>query len=323
MSHQLGWRPAPAVLIFFAGALAAVTPEYVRRYQIPVNAAIGIYACFVLSVALIVIPTLKELRNWRPKPILLPVAWCIPYLVYALGTGHFAWTALARLVLIALPMVLVYEFAPIADLRRLRWQDGVAAVWLIAVVLSNQLKGIWTVPVNLDFMGRLYVISVAAWTWTFIRPVPELGFEFYFTLTALGASAKNFCWFASIAIPLGLVLGFTSWNPRWHGLGQFCTDYLGIFLFIALLEEMFFRGFLQTLLAQSLKSANKSQAFVACLFGLFHILHAPFPNWRYVVLASIAGWFYGSAFRQGGNLMASATMHALVDTVWRTFLTKG
>jgi hypothetical protein len=71
-----------------------------------------------------------------------------------------------------------------------------------------------------------------------------------------------------------------------------------------------------------LKSAWKGQAIVACLFGLFHILHAPFPNWRYVALASIAGWFYGSAFRQGGNLVGPALTHAMVDTVWRTWFSK-
>src|SRR5262249_9681010 len=27
--------------------------------------------------------------------------------------------------------------------------------------------------------------------------------------------------------------------------------------------------------------------------GLSHIQHAPVPNWRYVAMASVAGWFYG------------------------------
>jgi hypothetical protein len=76
---------------------------------------------------------------------------------------------------------------------------------------------------------------------------------------------------------------------------------------------------LQTLLSVNLQSPWKGQALISCLFGLFHILHAPFPNWRYVLLATVAGWFYGSAFVKGGNLMASVLTHAMVDTVWRTF----
>jgi hypothetical protein len=106
-------------------------------------------------------------------------------------------------------------------------------------------------------------------------------------------------------------------------LPQFSLDFLTIFLFIALLEELFFRGMLQVLISNTLRSQFAGQALVACLFGMFHILHAPFPNWPYVALATVAGWFYGSAFRNGGGLMASALTHAAVDTVWRTFLTKG
>jgi membrane protease YdiL (CAAX protease family) len=34
-------------------------------------------------------------------------------------------------------------------------------------------------------------------------------------------------------------------------------------------------------------------------------------------MATIAGIFYGRAFRRTGGLMAPALVHALVDTVWR------
>jgi membrane protease YdiL (CAAX protease family) len=64
------------------------------------------------------------------------------------------------------------------------------------------------------------------------------------------------------------------------------------------------------------------QLIASLIFGLFHILHAPVPNWRYVILASIAGWFYGAAYRSGGTLFSSILVHATVDTVWRAFLTR-
>ncbi len=129
----------------------------------------------------------------------------------------------------------------------------------------------------------------------------------------------NFALFALIAVPASLALHFTQWNPHWRIFPGFFVAYIEIFLFIALLEELFFRGFLQTLVSNSLRSQWKGQLLISCLFGLFHILHAPFPNWRYVLLATVAGWFYGTAFVKGGNLMASALAHAMVDTVWRTF----
>jgi membrane protease YdiL (CAAX protease family) len=115
-------------------------------------------------------------------------------------------------------------------------------------------------------------------------------------------------------------MGFTRWNPRWTGLAPFLLSFLQIFLFIAVLEELFFRGFLQSLLSKSLGSWVAGQAAVSVLFGLFHILHPPVPNWQYVALATVAGWFYGSAFRKTGSLMTSSLVHAGVDTVWRTWL---
>jgi membrane protease YdiL (CAAX protease family) len=41
-----------------------------------------------------------------------------------------------------------------------------------------------------------------------------------------------------------------------------------------------------------------------------------FPNWRYVVLASIAGFFYGWTWRKTGSIFASALLHAAVDITW-------
>jgi membrane protease YdiL (CAAX protease family) len=309
-------KRASGVITFFAAAFAAIAPGYISRYHIPIQSAIGIYVCFLLMLVMIVVPAIKAIR-------LLPLLWLLPYLAYAAGTGDFKWSALARLIIVAAPLPLVYGLSPVSVAKRFAWQDLLIAIWLITAVLTNQLKGIWTVPVNLDFLGRLYLIGIASWTWTFMRRVPELGYEFVFTLKTFRAAAVNFGLFAIIAIPSGLALHFIEWNPKWHGLGAFCADYLGIFLFIALLEEMFFRGFFQTLISENIGSATKGQILASCLFGLFHILHAPFPNWRYVLLATVAGWFYGSAFRQGGNLMASAITHAMVDTLWRTLLTKG
>jgi membrane protease YdiL (CAAX protease family) len=193
------------------------------------------------------------------------------------------------------------------------------ALLLIGFVLSRQMRGIWNVPVNLDFVSRLFLITVGSWCWTVIRVVPEFGYSLRPSAVVLKQAALNFVLFAVIAIPSSLAMEFTRWNPRWNGVVPFLLDFVQIFLFIALLEEMFFRGFLQTLLSATLRSWLAGQIIVSLLFGLFHILHAPFPNWKYVALASVAGWFYGSAFRVSGSLMASSLVHAAVDTVWRTW----
>jgi uncharacterized protein len=289
----------------------------------------AVYGCFLLLLMLTIAPamemTRKQVHAWlavqKQRYFFLIGVWCLPYLLYAIGTQDFRWIALLRLFIVGASLVILYTAFPVRDRSRFAWQDTLAGVFLIAVVLWHGLSHVWNVPVGLDFMTRLFLIAVVSWLWVFIRPVPNPRYEATIAKSTLKAAGENFLLFALIAIPAGFALRFTAWNPRWRGGLQFGVDFLGIFLFIAVLEELFFRGFLQSLLSTSLGSWRWAQLLVSCLFGLFHILHAPFPNWRYVALASVAGWFYGSAFR-GGGLMASSLTHAMVDTAWRTFLSK-
>jgi len=77
-----------------------------------------------------------------------------------------------------------------------------------------------------------------------------------------------------------------------------------------------FRGLLQNLLARSTKSDLAGWWTASVLFGFSHITNMRFPNWRYVILASIAGLFYGWTWRKTGSMFASAIVHALVDALW-------
>ena len=62
-------------------------------------------------------------------------------------------------------------------------------------------------------------------------------------------------------------------------------------------------------------------AVSAVLFGFAHWNKrtATF-NWRYVLMAAIAGIFYGRAWRAQRRVGASAITHASVDTVWSIWL---
>lgn len=307
------------IVIFAAAGLS-----YFHRYPVSAPAVIGIYLAFILLFVLSVAPASKGARPGKlpstPRAFVFIAIWCLPYFIYAAGTGDFRWTALFKLFAIAAAPVAIYSRFPPRKPDAFSWQDTCVAVMLVGFVLSGQLKGIWNVPLNLDFMSRLFLITVASWCWTFVRPVPELGYSFSLSREVVKQAALNFAMFAVIAVPSSLAMHFTRWNPRWPGVVPFLLNFLEIFFFIALLEELFFRGFLQSLLSTTLRSWIAAQALVSILFGFFHILHAPFPNWRYVALASVAGWFYGSAFRKSGSLMASSLVHAAVDTVWRTWL---
>ena len=330
MQRVSGVQRFTSTLAVLAAVFAFIAYEYARRYALPLKPAAGVYLCFMLLLAAALAPGFPSLGAQfgdvlppKRRILFLVTVGSVPYLLYAAGTGDFRWAGLVKLLAIAAGLAAIYTRFPVRHVDRFNAQDACVAVALIGIVLSGQLRGIWNIPLNLDFMGRLFLVAVSSWCWFFVRNVPRLGYEFRFSTQVIKQAVLNFAYFAAIAMPASLAMHFTAWNPRWRGSGSFCLDYLEIFLFVALLEELFFRGFLQTLLSKTLGSWVAGQLLVAFLFGLFHILHHPFPNWRYVALASVAGWFYGSAFRNGGNLMASTLMHAAVDTVWRTWFTAG
>ena len=84
---------------------------------------------------------------------------------------------------------------------------------------------------------------------------------------------------------------------------------------LAIPEELFFRSLLQNLLETRL-SRRWALVLASVIFGLSHYIHGATFNWRYVILASIAGVFYGRAWRNDRRLAASAICHTLVDSVW-------
>src|SRR5579884_2194948 len=170
---------------------------YTTKYGLAAGAATGIYAAFVAALGMALAPAFLRAR-WM---IVVPLCWA-PYLIYAAATGDFRWLALAKLAGITALLVLLYVPWPVRNSARFAWQDAGAAIVLIAVVLSGWLRGIWNVPVNLDFMNRLFLIAAAGWTWTVVRPVPELGYELRISRKVLLEAGRSFVLFAVIAIPL-------------------------------------------------------------------------------------------------------------------------
>ena len=319
----MGFLSAYAGLAAFFAFTAA---EQLERYPVELRTAVAIYGCLLLLLGMFLAPAFGATQTWLRERLRGParavacvVAFLLPYLIYCAGSNDFRWGPFLKLAAMAGLPLLLYAFAAVRDPRKLCWQDVLVLLWLALPVLMRQIHGIWNVPVNLDFMARLFIVSVGAWSFLIWRGVANAGYQAAYRAGVFRQSFVNFAGFAVIGMPLGFALDFVSWNPAWRGPGQFAFDFLTIFLFIAVPEELLFRGLLQNLLEGSWNSRRKAQVVASILFGFMHILHAPVPNWRYVILASIAGWFYGRAYRSTRSLLASGPTHALVDTVWRTW----
>jgi len=143
-----------------------------------------------------------------------------------------------------------------------------------------------------------------------------VGFDFALTWAEVRAALEEL---AKLALPLaglGFALGFISWQPRPMGLEVVLLRPLGIYFLNALPEEFLFRGVMQNLLGRRLPP-RAALAVTAVVFGLAHV-NNPWPNWQYVAMATLAGWFYGRAYQKTGRVTASALVHTAVNLTWAT-----
>ena len=266
-----------------------------------------------------------QLRTKLPKSALLlgPAALCLPYLLVALSFGSFSWVWLALYALLPIAIACLLDQARTADPdQKGNWRDFLL---LLALGLAVDLRWFETAwPAGLSAFGKILLLDAGLFGFVAVRQLDGVGFDLRLTWRDLGFGLREFLLFAPIAIALGLTLGFLKFHPTWPSLPQFLGAYLFTFLFIAIPEEIFFRGWMQNLLERRLGprfGRNGALIATALLFGVAHwnkrALHF---NWRYVLLAMIAGIFYGRAWRQERRVWASVVTHATVDTVWSFWL---
>ena len=88
-----------------------------------------------------------------------------------------------------------------------------------------------------------------------------------------------------------------------------------IFAGTALPEEILFRSMIQNLLMLRFGDRTRTLLIAALIFGCAHLDNGPqpLPNWRYMILATIAGVAYGVVFNKSSTVLASAALHMLVD----------
>ena len=214
-------------------------------------------------------------------------------------------------------LIVAYVIAPILLLRLHR-------VWGIpAAVLA-----LW-IPVEAGLLVRLglrpvvvIVLAVGAGLLAFrSRPdVLDVRRSFNLSNVDVKMGVVNFLLFAAIAVPLGLVLGFLRLNLDSAALWRAPAMVGVIFLFNALPEEILFRGLIQNWIEKHTAMRSGSLLISSVIFGVSHLNNGtPLPNYRYMLMASIAGVFYGLAWRSRKNVLTSSITHTLVNTAWNLF----
>jgi uncharacterized protein len=126
---------------------------------------------------------------------------------------------------------------------------------------------------------------------------------------------------APILIFLGRLLHFippfhSPTHPAAIGL-QFAAILVGT----ALPEEILFRSLIQNWFMQRYGFSTAMLLLAGFIFGCAHLDNGPqpLPNWRYMILATVAGVAYGKVFQKSSSVFSSVTFHALVDLTKHIF----
>jgi hypothetical protein len=266
----------------------------------------------------------RGLAAWVQRlPLLLrllcPTVLCVPYLLVAISGGVFRWDWFVLYALLPVAVaVLLWQASENDPAQRGNWNDYLILALLGLAVDLRWFERAW--PMHLAVFNKILLLDAGTYGFILVRQLDGVGFDLRLRLSDIRTGLREFGWYAPIAIALGLGMVFLHFHAVWPRPVGLAGALFFTFAFIAVPEELFFRGWMQNLLERRL-GRNAALLATAVLFGLAHFnKRAAHFNWRYVVLAALAGIFYGRAWRRDRRVGASAITHALVDTVWSQWL---
>lgn len=264
-------------------------------------------------------PVLQRILHGMAARIMASSLLALPYFVLSLPRGTFHWQVGLALVLIPALATVALALFP----RPANWADlFVLAALGLAIDLGLLNHGwpfglpdamLW--PAGLGGFPKMMMANVALYGYLLIKPVDGIGYDLTPQFADWKIGLREFLFYAPIVLSLGVLLSFIHWQGLMKRPEQFPAAWVFTFIFVALPEELFFRGLVQNLLERHLGRV-RALMLASLLFGLSHFNKGAVFNWRYVLLAAIAGVFYGRAWLARRRLFASSVTHATVDTVW-------
>ncbi len=265
-------------------------------------------------------PTARFVRRWPAVArIGFPAIFVTPYLLVAVPAHLFEWTWCALYFLLPVAIAWLSTRAAVADPeQRGDWRDAFILLVLGLAVDLRWFESAW--PIGLRALNELFLVDAGLYGFLGVRQLSGVGFDFDLRRSDWKTGLRELGFFAPIVIAIGIALGFIHPHKNVPGLGPAALRWLLIFLFTAVPEELFFRGWVQNLLERRV-GRRAGLVIASILFGLSHFnkRHSaamPHFNWPYVLLATIAGIFYGRAWRENRRIPASTITHATVDWLW-------
>jgi hypothetical protein len=281
--------------------------------------------CWLAAVPYLLLP-IPSARQWlrtqvigRPSlTYLVPAGLVLSGVAVTMATGSYR-----------LDQVVVWPLctaAAVALVTRPGATEPGAGTLLPLGLVVGILAGVWQRTLFIRVPGGTKIglaffvaLDLALFLLLVARPLAsfDVGFGLSGKTVALAVAVVGVV--ALVVLPIGFAIGFLQWQWRWLGWGYAIVRLFGLILFVGLPEEMLFRGLIQEGLV---RASNPRWGWLAAsvLFGLAHITKAAPPlNWRYALVATLAGLAYGWVYARTGKLAAAAVTHGGADWVWGTF----
>jgi len=244
-----------------------------------------------------------------------PALSVVPYVLVSVSLHIFLWQWFALYAAMPVAITWLLLQAAVRDPgQRGNWRDALILLTLGLAVDLRWFDGAW--PSGLRALNELLFVDVGLYGFVAIRQLSGTGFDFHLRWSDWKSGLRELLFFTPVVLTLGLALGFIHPHANQPGVGPAVLRWVAIFFFTALPEELFFRSWMQNLLERRV-SRRTALVIASALFGLSHFnKRSAHFNWRYVLLASIAGIFYGRAWREQRRVPASTITHASVDWIW-------
>lgn len=294
----------------------------------------GLLAAFFLAIVLGLFSTRLQARlraalRRRPKAVFLAPAVLTAFfaaVLVASGAPSAVFVALVA-VYTAVPTLLVWTAARRAGAGGAgrHWLEfaAILALWLPLEFAAGKLllpPRVWGVA---NITARGVSITLALILFLLFRGMKGMKYNLPRSWVDLRNAAIGFAAVAPVLIVLGLELGYMG---PFRGFAVFRAGAFGLLwlktlLGVALPEELLFRAIVQNWLMQRFGFNYGTLAAAALIFGASHLNNppGPLPNWRYMLLASIAGLVFGSVFWRSSSVLAPAAVHAAVNSVRHVF----
>lgn len=272
-------------------------------------------------------------RDWLAnsfwKKLLFPCYLLVIYTIFGILFSTFQWPLFLRLSLwLFLPTLLFSSLTGLQggelNVRKFTnfgMRDFCVILILWLPVEFGKLPGFDIIfKEDIHIPGLAFAAPVLGlYLFEVLRNLPNIGFTFKWKIRDVLIAVGSLLLLAVILIPLGTQMGFIRFSILQTSLAQVAQLIIGIYFLVALPEELLFRGIIQNLLSKFFVGKNApllSLLAASLIFGFSHLNNFSPPDWRYVFLATLAGMFYGIAYRKTGKTTISAIVHCGVNFFW-------